>query len=125
MPGRARTDFEKLAELAQIRADAELKRYAAFRNHLDALYRSREQAQRRLREGYADQLRFSVEEARLGNMIARQSAREVARLDAEIARMAPGCDTARAEAAREFGRVQALRQLAMRDAAKPTGRRAR
>ncbi|SDD97995.1 hypothetical protein SAMN05421538_103167 [Paracoccus isoporae] len=109
----ARDKLDRLAQLAQLRADAELKRFAAFRLHVEALQQRRDQAQDRLRCGVTPQA-FSLAEARLANFAAQQAARELLRLDAEVQRIRPGFDAARGAARREFGRVQVLKALAAR-----------
>ena len=104
--------LDRLARLAKIRSDAELKRFAAFREHLDALMLRKDAQKARLAGAFARTEAFSVAEARLANLEAGRLAREIGRLDAELQRMKPGFDAARARAMREFGRVQALERLA-------------
>ena len=112
--------LEQLARLAQIRSDAELKRFAAFRAHVDALATQRQEMREKLGAVYARVDAFSVIEARLANQTAGQLARGAARLDTELDRLRPGFDLARQRAVREFGRVQVLKKLAgeIRDASK-------
>ncbi|MBA4490782.1 hypothetical protein [Paracoccus sp. S1E-3] len=115
--------LEQLARLAQIRSDAELKRFAAFRAHVDAISTQRAEMRDKLGALYARVEAFSVVEARLANQTAGQLARGAAQLDAELDRLRPGFDIARQRAMREFGRVQVLKQLAdeIRDAGKARG----
>lgn len=108
----------RLAKLAEIRSDVELKRFAAFRRHVDALAAQQNEQRDRLGQLFAQDEAFSVEGARLASQEAGRLAREIARLDAELGRIRPGFDLARSRAMREFGRVRALEQLAdgLRDA---------
>ena len=112
--------LEQLARLAQIRSDTELKRFAAFRAHVDAIATQRQEMREKLGAVYARVEAFSVAEARLANQTAGHLARGAARLDAELDRLRPGFDIARQRAVREFGRVQVLKKLAneIRDAGK-------
>ncbi|MDO5642332.1 MAG: hypothetical protein Q4G26_08120 [Paracoccus sp. (in: a-proteobacteria)] len=101
----------RLAQLARIRSDSELKRFAAYRNHVDRL--SAQQADHRARLGqlFADEQEFSVAATRMASLDAGRLARELSRLDAEMTRLRPGFDAARARAMREFGRVRVLESL--------------
>ena len=112
--------LEQLARLAQIRSDTELKRFAAFRAHVDAIATQRQEMREKLVAVYARVEAFSIVEARLANQTAGQLARGAALLDAELDRLRPGFDIARQRAVREFGRVQVLKKLAneIRDAGK-------
>ena len=112
--------LEQLARLAQIRSDTELKRFAAFRAHVDAIATQRQEMREKLVAVYARVEALSIVEARLANQTAGQLARGAARLDAELDRLRPGFDIARQRAVREFGRVQVLKKLAneIRDAGK-------
>ena len=112
--------LEQLARLAQIRSDAELKRFAAFRAHVDSIAVQSQQMRERLGTVYARVEAFSIAEARLANQEAGRLALGAARLDAELERLRPGFDIARQRAVREFGRVQVLKRLAgeIRDAGK-------
>lgn len=102
----------RLAKLADMRADIELKRFAAFRNHVDAVGRQLTEHQNRLGHLFAQDDAFLVAGARLASMEAGRLASEIGRLDAELVRLRPGFDAARDRAMREFGRARALEQLA-------------
>ncbi|WBU56734.1 hypothetical protein [Paracoccus sediminicola] len=104
--------LKRLAKLAEIRSDAELKRFSAFRTHMDMLVARKAAAEARLSASFAQPKAFSIAEARLANAEAGRLAREMAALDAEMARMRPGFEAARQKAVQEFGRVQALTKLA-------------
>ncbi len=102
----------RLAKLAEIRSDVELKRFAAFRRHVDTLAAQQNEQRDRLGHIFAQDEAFSIEGARLASIEAGRLAREMARLEAELDRIRPGFDAARSRAMREFGRVRALEQLA-------------
>ena len=104
--------LSKLAKLAEIRSDTELRRFAAFRSHIDALTVQQVEARSRLAGLFVQDDAFSIEGARMANQEAGRLAREGARLDAELDRLRPGYDVARQRAMREFGRVRALEQIA-------------
>ncbi|MDO5605159.1 MAG: hypothetical protein Q4G25_08370, partial [Paracoccus sp. (in: a-proteobacteria)] len=94
--------IDRLARIAQIRADAELKRFAAFRAHVDALHRQHGELRAHINQGYGHaEDSFSVIGLRLAAVRAGRLARETSRIEAELARLAPGFDAARARAARE------------------------
>ena len=104
--------LDRLAKLAEIRSDIELKRFAAFRRHVDTL--AMQQAEHRVRIGhlFAQEEAFSVDAVRLASLEAGRLAREISRLDTELDRLRPGFEVARDRALREFGRVRALERLA-------------
>lgn len=114
----------RLGKLAKIRSDLELKRFAAFRGHVDALAGQQNEQRDRLGHLFAQEQAFSIEGARLASLEAGRITREITRLDGELARLRPGFDAARARAMREFGRVRALEQLAddLRDTARKSAR---
>lgn len=104
--------LEQLARLAQIRSDAELKRFAAFRAHIDAVATQEQLLRDKLAAAYQQKTAFSIAEARLANQEAGRLALGIARLETEMDRLRPGFDAARQRAVREFGRVQVLNRLA-------------
>lgn len=103
--------LEQLERLAQIRSDMELKRFAAFRVHMDSLAAHSLQMREKLKVAYAYNAAFSVPEAQLANREAGRLAMSAAQLQTEIDRLRPSFDVARQRALREFGRVQVLRNL--------------
>ncbi|NHF73152.1 hypothetical protein [Paracoccus xiamenensis] len=105
-------ELEQLARLAQIRSDAELKRFAAFRAHVDAATTQRQQMRQKLAYIYESEAAFSIAEARLANQEAGQLGHGISQLDRDLERLRPGFDTARQRAILEFGRVQVLKALA-------------
>ncbi len=104
--------LKQLARLAQIRSDAELKRFVAFRTHVDAVRLQGEQMRGKLASVYERNDAFSIAEARLASQEAGRIAHRIAQVDVELARLWPSFDIARQRAVREFGRVQILNRLA-------------
>ncbi|WBU53139.1 hypothetical protein [Paracoccus sp. SCSIO 75233] len=104
--------LDMLARVAKIRADAELKRFAAFRQHFDLLDTQRRDQQSRLAGIFPHGTAFSVSEARLRVHEASGIAVEIARLHQEQQCMRPGFETARQKAVAAFGRRQVLEVLA-------------
>lgn len=102
----------QLVDLAQMRSDAEMKRFSAFRAHVERMAAQRADCQGRIDAIYRADAPFSVAEARLANAESGRLGRAILQADAEIARLKPGYDAARQRAVREFGRVQVLKQLA-------------
>lgn len=113
MTGRA-DKLSRLARLAKIRSDMELKRFAAFRLQVETISAEKEAQRKRLAGSFAQPEAFTIAEARLANLEAGALARDIARLDDDLRRMKPGFDAARSAALREFGRVQALQKLSRR-----------
>ncbi|MFD1796700.1 glycoside hydrolase family 92 protein [Paracoccus aurantiacus] len=107
--------MKQLAKLAQIRSDAELKRFSAFRAHMDTVLAERRAVGEKLALSYSRHDAFSVAGARLASQESGRLAGARLHLDAEIARLTPGFDAARKKAAREFGRVEVLKTLATLD----------
>ncbi len=103
--------LERLARLAEIRSDAELTRFSAFRQHVEVLNSQQVEHRGRLADLFAQSEPFSVEGARIDSQDAGRIAREISRLEAEMERIRPGFEAARSRAVREFGRVRALEQM--------------
>ncbi len=110
MTGSGRLD--QLTRLAQIRSDAELKRFSAFRAHVDSLEGQRNAQREKLAAEYDRRSAFSLAEARLASQQAGRLALQTLRIEAELARLRPGFEAARQQALKEFGRVQVLKEIA-------------
>lgn len=108
---------EKLAALeriARLRAERELKKFAAFNAHM-VQARGRVEAMRAsLEQSYRSVAPLTVSEARMANAQAGRSARELQQADRELARLEPRFEIARQQAAREFGRAEVLLSLSKR-----------
>lgn len=117
------TQADKLAALqkiAQLKADRELKKFAAFNLHMIHARNKADAMRAALEKSYDSPAPLSVSEARVANAQAGRSARELTHAEAELRRMKPRFDAVRKDAAREFGRAQVLQTLAqqVRDAAR-------
>ncbi|MTE00026.1 hypothetical protein GIY56_06985 [Paracoccus sp. YIM 132242] len=107
-------ESDKLAQLeriARIKAERELKRFAAFSLHMTRAQDHAGAMRAALDQSYRSTAPLSVAEARIANAQAGRSARELRQAEAEVARMLPRFDAARRDAAREFGRAEVLLSL--------------
>ncbi|MBU3028620.1 hypothetical protein [Paracoccus marinaquae] len=110
-------DPRKLAALqriARLKAERELKKFAAFSAHMAAARQRAEALQAALDQSYRSTAPLNVAAARMANAQAGRAARELQRADQEITRMTPRFEAARKDAAREFGRAEVLLELARR-----------
>lgn len=107
-----RTDqLGQLARLARIKADAELRRYSAYRAHADAMQRQVDALRADLSEAIATPASDAPEQWRLTAALVAYRTGEAQRGEAALARMKPGLEVAQQAAARAFGRAEALVQL--------------
>ena len=107
-------ESDKLAQLeriARIKAERELKRFAAFSLHMKQAQHRADAMRTALDQSYRSTAPLSVAEARIANAQAGRSARELNQAEIEVARMQPRFDAARRDAAREFGRAEVLLNL--------------
>lgn len=107
-------DSDKLAQLeriARLKAERELKRFAAFSLHMKQAQHRADAMRTALDQSYRSTAPLSVAEARIANAQAGRSARELNQAETEVARMQPRFDAARRDAAREFGRAEVLLNL--------------
>ena len=107
-------DSDKLAQLeriARLKAERELKRFAAFSLHMKQAQHRADAMRTALDQSYRSTAPLSVAEARIANAQAGRSARELNQAESEVARMQPRFDAARRDAAREFGRAEVLLNL--------------
>ncbi|WP_234854030.1 hypothetical protein [Paracoccus everestensis] len=101
----------QLERIARIKAERELKRFAAFGLHMTQAQNHAGAMRTALDQSYRSTAPLSVAEARIANAQAGRSARELHQAEAEVARMLPRFDAARRDAAREFGRAEVLLTL--------------
>lgn len=101
-----------LERIAQIKAERELKKFGAFRQHMTVAEQECEAMQNALQQSYDSPSPLTLAEARMANAQAGRSARELERAQQHVARMRPGFEKARQDAAREFGRAEVLLNLA-------------
>lgn len=107
----------KLQKIAQLKADRELKKFAAFSLHMTHARNKADAMRAALEHSYRSAAPLTVPEARVANAQAGRSARELAHAESELRRMQPRFDAVRKDAAREFGRAQVLLTLADQAAA--------
>lgn len=104
-------DLAQLQQIARLKADRELKKFAAFRQHYDRAQQRIDGLQDDLARTYASQAPFTIAEARLANLQAARLARDLTQAAGELRQMQPKFDAARLAAAREFGRAEVLKSL--------------
>lgn len=112
MSNKKAEDLAKLERIARIKADLELKKFAAFNAHILAARSHVESLQVALTQCYDANAPLTLDEARMANVQAARSAREMMTAKAELARMLPRFELARKEAAEKFGRAEVLHDLA-------------
>ena len=101
----------KLARIARLKADADLRRYSAYRAHADAMQRQIEGIRTELAEAIAAPVSDGLDQWRLTTALVAYRTREVQRSETALARMKPGLDAAHRAAVLAFGRAEALLQV--------------
>ncbi|MEE2860122.1 MAG: hypothetical protein ACU0HS_11505 [Paracoccus sp. (in: a-proteobacteria)] len=120
---------DKLAQLAQLeriarlRAERQLKHFAAFNAHMTAARQRVDALQVSLAQSYDSTAPLTLPEARIANAQAGRAARELRHADHEVQRLEPRFEAARQVAAREFGRAEVL--LGLGDAERQRRRKER
>lgn len=120
MVGKADT-LAQLERIARIKAERELKRFAAFSLHMKHAQGQAEAMRTALDQSYRGLAPLSVAEARIASAQAGRSARELRQAEQELARMQPRFEAARRDAAREFGRAEVLLNLSAQSRAGTRG----
>ncbi|MBC9246774.1 hypothetical protein H4P12_08620 [Paracoccus sp. 11-3] len=110
-----------LERIARIKADLELKKFAAFSQHMTQAQRKAEALQMALMQSYRGTAPLSLSEARMANAQAGRSARELKQAERDILRLQPKFEAARKDAAKEFGRAEVLLSLAAQNRRKGSG----
>lgn len=100
-----------LERIARLKADIEMRRFAAFRAHVEAARERIGGLEQELQALYHTDESFSITEARLVNALAGERSRALLIAERELERMLPGYEQARRVAAREFGRAEAVHAL--------------
>ena len=100
-----------LLRVAQLKSDLELRKFSAFRAHVVAVEARIGAIRGELSDLCASVAPESLPDLRAAAAIAGRNADALLRAEADLARMRPGFDAARAKAVREFGRAQVLSQL--------------
>ena len=101
----------KLARIARLKADADLRRYSAYRAHADAMQRQVEGIRAELAEAIATPVSDALGQWRLTTALVAYRAGEAQRSEAALTRMKPGLDAAHRAALLAFGRAEALLQV--------------
>ncbi|MDO5704152.1 MAG: hypothetical protein Q4G49_03645 [Paracoccus sp. (in: a-proteobacteria)] len=104
--------LQQLEKVARIKADLELRKFAAFNAHVTAARANIASLEAALQQSYRATAPLAVSEARMANAQAGRAAREIRKATADLERMMPRFEAARATASREFGRAEALYNLA-------------
>ena len=99
------------ALIARLKADADLRRYSAYRAHADAMQRQIEGIRTELAEAIAAPVSDGLDQWRLTTALVAYRTREVQRSETALARMKPGLDAAHRAAVLAFGRAEALLQV--------------
>ena len=113
--------LRQLERIARIKAERQLQEFAAFNAHMTAARGHVAALESALSQSYDSAAPLSLPEARTANAQAGRAARELRRADAEMERLLPRFEIARLQAARAFGRAEALLGMA-RDAAEAARR---
>lgn len=100
-----------LGQIARLKAEQELKKLAAFRGHVLAAHQRADASRAAMTQSYTAAAPLSVAEARMANAQAGRAARELARAEHDLRQMQPRFELLRGQAAREFGRAEALNEL--------------
>ena len=102
------SQLQQLEQIARMKAERELKAFAAFNAHMTAARQRIDALQAALTQSYDSTAPLTLPEARIANAQAGRAARELRHADSEMQRLQPRFDLARQHAAREFGRAEAL-----------------
>ena len=101
----------KLARIARLKADADLRRYSAYRAHADAMQRQVDAVRAELAETIATPVSDALDQWRLTTALVAYRTAEAQRSEVALARMKPGLDAAHRAAVLAFGRAEALLQV--------------
>lgn len=100
--------LQQLERIARLKAERQLKTFAAFNAHIVVARQRIDALQAQLTQSYDSVAPLTLPEARVANAQAGRAARELRHADLELQRMMPRFQIARQLAAREFGRAEAL-----------------
>lgn len=103
-----------LERLARLRAELELKKLSALRAHVDAAQQRVAASRAAMTQSFAADAPLGVAEARMANAQAARAARELTRADRDLRQIEPRFRAMQKQAAREFGRAEALAELSRR-----------
>lgn len=103
--------LQALERLSRLKADLELRRFSAFRAHVQAVQATAEGMRAELAEAAAAPPGTAVADWRAAHALVGYRAEALRRAEADLDRMRPGLTAAHQAAARAFGRTEALRRL--------------
>lgn len=107
----------QLEQIARLRAERQLKTFAAFNAYMIQARLRIGGMQAALAQSYDSTAPLTVPEARMANAQAGRLARELRHADHDLQRLLPRFEIARRQAAQEFGRAEALLSLCRDEAA--------
>lgn len=108
---RRSDQLRALARLARMRADLELRRYAAYRAQADEMRRHVDTIRDELHAAMTTPAGDALDQWRLTTALVGYRAGRLHRAEDGLARMQPAMDAARKNATVAFGRAEALVQL--------------
>lgn len=108
---RKARQLEQLARIARTQADIELRRYASYRRHADAMSRQIDGAREELTAAMVAPATDALDQWRLATALVGYRAAELHRAEEALLRMQPSLNAARAAAATAFGRAEAIAEL--------------
>ncbi|RJL07562.1 hypothetical protein D3P06_00380 [Paracoccus aestuarii] len=103
--------LKQLERIARLKAERQLKSFAAFNAHMTAARNRVGALHTSLEQSYDSAAPLTLPEARVANAQAGRAARELRQADQDLQRMTPRFEVARQQAAREFGRAEVLLSL--------------
>lgn len=104
--------LDALAEVANIKAEQELKKYAAFRMNMQVLGQRADDLERQVHAVYNSGSPTSVAQLRVMADQSHRLTQNLLRTEAEIAQLRPRFEALRQQAVTAWGRVEVLRGLA-------------
>ncbi|MFV0386980.1 MAG: hypothetical protein ACK5L9_23760 [Paracoccus sp. (in: a-proteobacteria)] len=107
-------DLAALERIARLKAERELKKFAAFRQHMEVARQKVDAAQVSLEQSYRSVAPLTVAAARMANAQAGRSARDLRHAQQELQRLKPRFEAVRKDAMHEFGRAEVLLDLSNR-----------
>ncbi|MFI0396489.1 hypothetical protein [Paracoccus jiaweipingae] len=104
--------LDELARVANLKAEQELRKYAAFRANMQALHQRLDGLGQQIGAVHAQPAPQNVAQLRAAADQAHRLTQSLLRAEAELAQLQPRFDAMRQQAASAWGRVEVLRKLA-------------
>ena len=102
----------QLEQIARLKAERELRTFGVISQHMSAASQRVEAMRQMLEQSYRHQAPLSLSDARIEIAQAGHAARDLWSAEQEADQLRPGFERLRQVAAREFGRAEALKELA-------------